>query len=356
MRWAIMAPFFIDQGDALARPWVWIDDFDHSGRHEYVKIPITGNGERKSWHVRKRRSTPFSIWMRYWKSSGRGLQSDSDGLITVFPQVAVTAAVHKALSLTRRKKPLLAWCFNIGKRPRWPGSLIAGFFLRYVDHFVVHSREEIETLHRWFGIPRHKITFAPLQRAPIPLTDPEDVTDPFVLAMGSANRDYATLIEAIRGLPLRLVLVASPRSLVGLDIPDNVTVTNGLTTQQCRELAQQARVNIVPLADVDTASGQVTIVEALRMGRPLIATQGVGSVDYIVDGENAVLVAARDIPALRQAIISLWSDPALRGRLSRNALAYAEENLSDEIAAGNLREQLNKLEDLGAITGSARTR
>jgi glycosyltransferase involved in cell wall biosynthesis len=343
MRWAILAPFFTDQSTAPSQQSAWIDDFDQSGRHEYVKIAAINAAKPESWHLRKGRSTPFSVWIQHWRQSRQGLHADCVGMVTVFPQLAMTAAIQKAFSLTRRKKPLLAWCFNVGEKPPWPSPLIARVFLRYVDQFVVHSRGEIETLHRWFGIPQEKIAFVPLQRAPIVLTATEDTDSPFVLSMGSANRDYATLIEAMRGLPFRLVLVASPRSLVGLDIPDNVEVVSGLTAQQCRELAQRARINIVPLADVATASGQVTIVEALRMGRPLIATRGVGSVDYIVDGENAVMVEARDASALREAIIKLWHDRPLRDLLSRNALAYSEEQLSDETAADNLRQLLSRM-------------
>lgn len=336
MRWAIIAPFFVDQGPAQVQPLIWIDDFDHSGGHTYIKLPVVRAGQSGNWHDRKRRATPLAGWLEYWRQSNSGLQADCAGLITVFPQLAMMAAIRKACSLTRRKTRLLAWCFNVGEKPRWPNALIARIFLRHVDQFVVHSRGEIDTLHRWFGIPREKITFVPLQRAPIAVTASEETGDPFIVAMGSANRDYATLIEAMRGLPQRLVLIASPRSLAGLDIPANVEVVNGLTSQECRVLAQRARINIVPLADVATASGQVTIVEALRMGRPLIATRGVGSVDYIDDGLNALLVDAGDIASLRQAITRLWDEPMLREMLSRNALAYAEANLSDEMAAREL--------------------
>jgi glycosyltransferase involved in cell wall biosynthesis len=343
MRWAIIAPFFTGAGPASARPPVWIDDFDQSGRHEYVKLRSISSDEPRSWHTRKQRSTPFAVWIEHWRQARRGLQADCAGLITVFPQLAMMAAIHKCLSPTWRKKPLVAWCFNVGQKPIWPNALMAQMFLRYVDRFVVHSRGEIDTLNRWFGIPKDKIAFVPLQRAPIVLTHREEVETPFVVSMGSANRDYVTLIEAIRGLPVRLVLVASPRSVVDIDIPSNVEVANGLTAEDCRVLAQRARINIVPLADVETASGQVTIVEALRMGRPLVATRGVGSVDYIVDGQNAVLVEARDIAGLRGAIDRLWNDGALREDLSRNALAYAQAHLSDETAATKLAALLDEL-------------
>ena len=337
MRWVIIAPFF---GDHTS---VWIDDFDHSGRHEYAKLPTTSADDPENWHIRKRRSTPFAVWTQHWQQSRRALQANCGGLITVFPQLAMTTAIQRTLSLTRSQMPLLAWCFNVGQRPQWPIKFIAAIFLRNVDHFVVHSRGEIDTLHDWFGIPRHKITFVHLQRAPIAITSTEDTFQPFVLAMGSANRDYATLVEAMRGLTIRLVLVASPRSLVGLQIPPNVEVLNGLTAAQCRELAQRATVNVVPLADVETASGQVTIVEALRMGRPLIATRGVGTVDYIVDGENGILVEARNVLDLKLAITRLWNDGALRDALSRNALTYAEANLSDDITSKKLAAILDQL-------------
>lgn len=343
MRWAVIAPFFEDMGPPPVQPSIWIDDFDDSGRHQYLKLPAIRALQAGNWHDRKRRATPLGIWLGHWRQSRRALRSGCSGVITVFPQLAITAAIQKAFSLTRRKTPVLAWCFNVGEKPSWPYAIVAQIFLRYVDQFVVHSRGEIETLHHWFGIPRTKIAFVPLQRAPISLTAAEETLAPFVVAMGSANRDYATLIEAMQGLPLRLVLVASARSLAGLVIPDNVEVVNGLTAQECRVLAQRARINIVPLADVATASGQVTIVEALRMGRPLIATRGIGSVDYVTDGENAVLVGAGNISELRAAITMLWDDPALRAMLSRNALAYAAANLSDEMAASKMAVILDQL-------------
>ena len=340
MRWAVIAPFFSGPDRTPDERQMWIDDFDNSGQHSYVKVPVFAPHGLKSWHDRKGRATPFRTWLYHWRQARRAWRPDCSGVITIFPQLAMMAAIQKAFSVRRSRAPILAWCFNVGKKPFWLNAFLARVFLRQIDHFVVHSQAEIQTLNCWFGIPKSKISFVHLQQAPIALTTTEDRANPFLVAMGSANRDYATLIEAVRGLELRLIIIASPRSLSGLDIPETIEVVSGLTPEQCRLLAQRARINVVPLADVATASGQVTIVEALRMGRPLVATRAVGSVDYIVDGESALLVEASDPIELKRAILQLWNDFALRQMLSRNALIYAEATLSDEVAASKLSQLL----------------
>jgi glycosyltransferase involved in cell wall biosynthesis len=255
-------------------------------------------------------------------------------VISVFPQLAIMLAIRKIFS--RRKFHLIAWCFNVGAKPSKAKTFISKILLKQVDVFVVHSRGEMESLHSWFGIPRDKVRFVHLQRAPIEILSGENSSDPFIVAMGSANRDYSTLISAVREINIKCKIVASPRSIDSKNLPSNVELINGLTSSECHLLAQQARINVIPLADVETASGQVTIVEAMRMGRPVVATEGVGSVDYIQNGFDGLLVPPQDASALKFQIERLWNSEALRMHLSQNSMATANSRFSDEVAAQEL--------------------
>jgi glycosyltransferase involved in cell wall biosynthesis len=108
-------------------------------------------------------------------------------------------------------------------------------------------------------------------------------------------------------------------------------------------LAQQARLSIVPIANDETASGQVTVVEAMRMGRPVIATRCVGTEDYIDSGHTGILVPPSSPDTLANAISQLWNDQPLRARLAHEARRHADLHFSDEAAGQALAQILDEL-------------
>jgi glycosyltransferase involved in cell wall biosynthesis len=66
------------------------------------------------------------------------------------------------------------------------------------------------------------------------------------------------------------------------------------------------------------------IVQAMLSGLPVVTTP-VGSIaEAVTDQETALLVAPKDASALAAAIRRLLDDPALAGRLGREARAQAE--------------------------------
>src|SRR5262249_8728864 len=92
---------------------------------------------------------------------------------------------------------------------------------------------------------------------------------------------------------------------------------------------QPARLDGVPVANDTTASGQVTLIDAMMYGRAAVATRCVGTVDYVRNGETAFLVEPQQPDALRKAIQQLWEDEPLRQRVGAAAKRYVEVELSD---------------------------
>jgi glycosyltransferase involved in cell wall biosynthesis len=93
---------------------------------------------------------------------------------------------------------------------------------------------------------------------------------------------------------------------------------------------------VVPLRDVAAASGQVTVIEAMRMGRAVLATRSIGTEDYVYDGENGLLVEAGNPVLLADRMQQLWETESLRNRLASAAYQFADSHLSDEAAADAL--------------------
>jgi glycosyltransferase involved in cell wall biosynthesis len=64
-------------------------------------------------------------------------------------------------------------------------------------------------------------------------------------------------------------------------------------------------------------------LEAMGIGRPVVATGRGGSGEYLRDGENCLCFEAGDPAALAAAVRRLAADPALRARLRRTGFATA---------------------------------
>lgn len=334
MHWTVAATFTVDP--ALDR---WLVPFVPGDRHRFTLIPARPVG---SWHRRGRVTGPAE-WAQAFQQAHAAWRASRGGIVTVFPQLAVMSGLHQRTVLNC--KPVVAWCFNMGATYGGIKRTVARAALARVDRFVVHSTAEVQQYSEWLRLPRERFRFVHLQRAPIAVMEDEDTERPFVLAMGSARRDYRTFLQAARQSKLPTIVVAARHALEGLTIPENVQVRSSLPIADCHRLAQRARVNVIPVLNSKTASGQVTIVEAMRMGRALIATRTIGSEDYVQHGLTGLLVEQQSVEALRDAIERLWNDAPLRARLSENATRFVEERCSDAAAGKALREVLDEVEE-----------
>src|SRR5690606_3985078 len=109
---------------------------------------------------------------------------------------------------------------------------------------------------------------------------------PMFLAVGSEHRDFETLARAAEGLPARVLVKAGSywaRSRAGLHrAPANVTYTDrDLSFVELRALYRQVTAVVVPLRDVRNQSGVTTILEAMSLGLPVIATAARGQRECI---------------------------------------------------------------------------
>lgn len=126
-------------------------------------------------------------------------------------------------------------------------------------------------------------------------------------------------------------------------MPPNVTVRSGLTIDACHELVQRARLSVVPVDNPFTASGQITLLDAMMFGRATIMTRCPASTDYVDDGRTALLVRAGDHDELRTAIERVWEDAELRASLGRAARQAAVSRFSDEAIGREMGRVLHEV-------------
>src|SRR5262249_25030705 len=90
-----------------------------------------------------------------------------------------------------------------------------------------------------------------------------------VFSGGDSGRDYATLFEAVRGLPVQVRLCSGGYPT---PLPPNVTVLPRLPLHRFRDEVGAATVVVVPLTGEPVVSGITVIAIAKMMGKAVIAS------------------------------------------------------------------------------------
>jgi glycosyltransferase involved in cell wall biosynthesis len=74
----------------------------------------------------------------------------------------------------------------------------------------------------------------------------------------------------------------------------------------------------------------ISILEAMRAGLPIVATDVGGVREAVIDGYNGILTPRGDSPLFSDALESLLRDEDLRARMARNSRHMFEERFTAE--------------------------
>ncbi|WP_300848114.1 glycosyltransferase, partial [uncultured Bilophila sp.] len=84
-----------------------------------------------------------------------------------------------------------------------------------------------------------------------------------------------------------------------------------------------------------------SLMEAMSMGRAIVATDVPGCRDVVSDGRNGFLVPSRSPEALARALSALIDDPALARRMGAEGRSIAETELDARKAADLILRVMN---------------
>jgi glycosyltransferase involved in cell wall biosynthesis len=168
----------------------------------------------------------------------------------------------------------------------------------------------------------------------------------YIFSGGRTGRDYLTLIGACGGMKTH-VLVAGGKEFLRMierhDTKPNITALPDISYTSFVRLMREARVVVIPLFNLAYPTGQSMLVDAMAMGKPVIATRCSGTVDYVKDGQNGILVNPRDTESLRREIDFLINDRDIARDMGSNAAAFAAKYLSYESMANSFLKLIESL-------------
>ncbi|MEP1125071.1 MAG: glycosyltransferase family 4 protein [Ilumatobacter sp.] len=234
--------------------------------------------------------------------------------------------------------------------PKKAGLTSALRLARLIDCFVVYCSFQREFIIDRFGVPPDDVVLTTFQ-VDTQFFDPSKVEGPDVPLISSAGlerRDYATLLRAVDGLDVSVLIAAdSPWSKREDSTqhgarPANVEFER-LSLHDLRDLYGRSNFVVMPLEAVDFQAGITTILEAMSMGKAVICSRTVGQNDTLIEGETAVYVEAHDPAALRQAVVALLDDDARATQLGANARRWVVENADVHRYSDRLATEVQRL-------------
>jgi glycosyltransferase involved in cell wall biosynthesis len=248
------------------------------------------------------------------------------GVVTYGGASGILFAWLQGLCPWGRKPHVMVDC-NWYLSPRPWRSRLKGLRLRLaaraVHRFVVWASHEVEDYARAFGLPRGQLEYVPFHGT---LHDYryEVRDDGYLFAGGNYDRDYPTLVEAVRPLGVPVwIATTRPEQLRGVDLPAHVRV-EGTTEAGFRQAMAGAHLVVIPMQKgLLHSGGQQTCLNAMLLAKPTIAVGPRWAADFITDGVNGLVVDYEDPHGLQRAIEWVLNNPAAARELAERGRAHA---------------------------------
>ncbi len=199
-----------------------------------------------------------------------------------------------------------------------------------VDRFIVWAKQDIEAFTRTFQIPQEKFTFVPYHTT-LDSVNLSPYSGDYIFSGGNEGRDYETLLLAVQGLPLKVLIASTrPELFSHMTIPQNVEI-RGFSHEEYLQKMAGCLMNIVPLESGGLRTGgQQTYLNSMWLQKPTIVTDPAGACDYIEHMQDGFLVEPKDPKALRNAIEFLLSRRDIMKEIAMKAARKAKHYSTEE--------------------------
>lgn len=197
--------------------------------------------------------------------------------------------------------------------PAWLRFLRVTRRLLAVDGWICVTNHQAGLLRRALGPSSAPVTVVS-QGVDTDFFDPAKANPPagkpYLLAVGAEMRNYDLFFAAVCDLDVKVVVKASSAWMANgrsqlASIPANVKlITQRLTYVELRDLYAGAVLVVTPLYETAQAAGITTILEAMAMEIPVIATRSKGLPDILVHQRTGV-IAEHSVEALADTIAEL---------------------------------------------------
>ena len=242
-------------------------------------------------------SQPIKAWRR------------RNGYDLVMSHGAQSGLLYELLSSWSRRRPphlmVDVGALNGGRETGLATRLIR-YAMRRAPHLIVHSRTQLPWLERNYPNLAARACYIPFGVDVddfVPLDVPHERT---IVSFGYAKRDFDTLCQAFASLPdsqgYRLLIIGDTSLSGSYAHCPGIEFKPAQTLPQLRQaIAASAAVALI-LPDYPYSYGQMSVLQSMAMGKPLIVSDTASTHDYVSDAPGVMLVPVGDVDAVRRAL------------------------------------------------------
>lgn len=214
---------------------------------------------------------------------------------------------------------------------------------RHIDMFFVYSTWQKRFIEGRWHVQPERVKYTPFMVDHLFFSLQQVTPKPrrMICAVGLEFRDYPTLMEAVRGVDVEVIIVAASKfskrkdSTENHDIPENVTVSK-LSLYELRQVYADCMFVVIPLYNVNFSAGATSILEAMSMEKAVVCSRTPGQTDLVIDGETGLYVPPEDPQALRQTIEHLLDNPQLAAQMGQAGRRLIENEMNLDSYANRL--------------------
>jgi glycosyltransferase involved in cell wall biosynthesis len=229
-----------------------------------------------------------------------------------------------------RKRTILLWDVFVEVEDGWKRNVMIAAMSSFRIN-VLWSQEQIEPHAKWLRLPEERFIFLPFKANHTKGPSYDLPIENYVFAGGNGKRDYQTLVDAIRGAGIPVIISATdPAVRNKIEKLPNI-IALAASEPAFAQLQAGARFTVVAMADTGLkGGGEANMCNGMWHGKPVIAVDRMSAEDYIIEGETGYIVPPGDVTLLRRRILELWNDPEKCREMGRKAREHVEANFTHE--------------------------
>jgi glycosyltransferase involved in cell wall biosynthesis len=252
-----------------------------------------------------------------------------------------SAIIHKFLSISFNNKIKLI-CLDLSIYENDNRIKLKRFLVNNIFDLTTYNTITQKYIFKYYRFNVNKMLYLPWSIDADFFTPTKIEEEDFILAVGDANRDYITLIKAIKDLNVKLIIATRNLSFRGkfsYKLQDLIMFKNNniyikeVSIDELKKLYEKAKLVVLPLIPSLTGAGVTALLEAFSMSKPVIVSDSPGLKEYCMNDINCIVIKPYDWKSLQMAVLNLLNDDKKRKRLGVNARNFILENYSTKKTA-----------------------
>lgn len=168
---------------------------------------------------------------------------------------------------------------------------------------------------------------------------------PYFFSGGTSNRDYSTLMSVALKIKYNFVVACTRKDVAGMNVPDNIRIFYDAYGEKFDLLMKSSYAVVLTLKNPDISSGQIVLLKAMEIGKPIVATRSAGTQDY-VDETCAFLVEPQNTEELQRVLKFIIENPEEAQNRTIRAKRKYQENFTIRRFASSVAEAMSKVTEV----------